>query len=59
MLICLGRPVAQGIAAPQRGIDYPLRKVPVRVLLRRFVEEEISYLGALQSDPVSHILADP
>jgi hypothetical protein len=31
----------------------------VVVLLRHFVEEEVSYLSALQSEPVSHVLADP
>jgi hypothetical protein len=56
---CPETQAAQQIDPPRRGTDQPGRRAPVRALLRRFVEEEVSYLSALQSDPVTQILADP
>jgi hypothetical protein len=46
-------------SARRRGTDQPGRRALVRVLSRRFVEEEVPHLSALQSDQVGHVLADP
>src|SRR3712207_1920317 len=56
--LCSKTQAAQQIGPPRRGTNQPGRRAPARVLLSRFVEE-VSYLSALRSNPVSHVLTDP